>query len=167
MRNKRSIVIALCTIIAFILVWRFSRDDTDNSSQNNNQSVVSDESKQRGNENSSDDNIDSSSENSEDNNYDSGDSLSKQTYTNIASKDGDWSDPTTWSGGLVPRYGATVHIPEGVEIIFDANDTGHLQSLNVDGKFSFATDKDTKLLVDNVFVSSTGTFEVGSSSNPI
>jgi hypothetical protein len=33
--------------------------------------------------------------------------------------DGDWSDGTTWSGGVVPTYGDSVVIPAGKKVTFD------------------------------------------------
>ena len=50
---------------------------------------------------------------------------------------GNWSDPSTWSGGAVPQAGDIVTIGEGMDVVLDVSPPG-LNGMNLDGKLSFS-----------------------------
>ena len=55
-----------------------------------------------------------------------------------------WSDPAAWPGGKVPGEGDAVTIARDLEVVLDV-DPPALRSLTVDGKLSFADDRDLEL----------------------
>lgn len=91
--------------------------------------------------------------------------------THVAVRSGNLTDPGTWAFGSIPSAHAAVWIPEGVAVVFDvpANffTAQPIQSIRVDGKFSFATDRSTILAVDTIVVTKTGSYEQGTADNPI
>lgn len=87
--------------------------------------------------------------------------------SHIAIANGDWTDPDTWANGDVPGAGDTVLIPKGITVDYDAKSNASLFTVRVDGKLDFATDKNTKMVVDTMVVSSTGKLEIGTEANPL
>ena len=87
--------------------------------------------------------------------------------THIAIGNGDWFDPDTWYNGEIPDEGAQVLIPRGVSVQYDGESDASLFTVRVDGELSFATDTDTKILVDTMVVSPSGRLEIGTEENPI
>jgi hypothetical protein len=87
--------------------------------------------------------------------------------TNYAVRSGDWSNPTTWHGGVVPSSGARVLIPVGVEVQVDRMIPARLETVRVDGMLSFDTTRNTQLQADTVIVSDSGTFQMGTVDTPI
>ncbi len=87
-------------------------------------------------------------------------------FTAIAS--GDWSDPATWADGRVPTVtDGFVVIPEGIVVTYDAMGTTRLAMVRVDGTLNFATDHDTRLIVDTLLVDTTGTLTIGTHDQPV
>jgi hypothetical protein len=84
-----------------------------------------------------------------------------------AVQDGDWADPQTWLNEQPPADGASVVIPTGRTIIIRTTTDTHLRALQVDGELVFATDTDTSLTVDRLFVSDTGLLQMGTPSHPV
>ena len=87
--------------------------------------------------------------------------------TNFAVTDGAWSNPATWSNGVVPANGARVLIPIGIEVVVNASFSARLATVRVDGTLSFSTTANSTLRVDTMVVSGSGTFEMGTASEPI
>jgi Ca2+-binding RTX toxin-like protein len=87
--------------------------------------------------------------------------------TDYAVKSGAWSDPTTWSNGIVPTNGARVLIPIGLEVTVDRVLTTRLTTVRVDGTMKFSTTANSELRVDTIVVGSTGLFQMGSAAAPI
>lgn len=87
--------------------------------------------------------------------------------THIAIGHGDWFDPDTWYNGEIPGEGAKVLIPGGVSVTYDGESDASLFTVRVDGELSFATDKDTKMVVDTMIVDPSGRLEIGTEDNPV
>ncbi|MFN3253398.1 Ig-like domain-containing protein [Roseibium album] len=87
--------------------------------------------------------------------------------THVAVRDGDWSDPANWFEGRVPDEGARVLVPEGIAVRYDAESDTSLFTVRVDGDLSFATNSDTRMVVDTLVVAHSGHLEIGSEHNPI
>ena len=80
-----------------------------------------------------------------------------------AVKGGSWSDRSTWSGGAVPKAGDVVAIGAGLDVVLDVSPPA-LHGINLDGKLSFADDRDLELTTEWIFLR--GELQVGRSSNP-
>ncbi|MEO1471739.1 MAG: G8 domain-containing protein, partial [Pseudomonadota bacterium] len=87
--------------------------------------------------------------------------------THRAIGSGDWSDPATWEGGVVPGEGAKVHIPEGIEVRVDGMLSPEIKTIRADGLLSFATDRNTELKVDTLVTTHTGELRIGTAEAPI
>ncbi len=87
--------------------------------------------------------------------------------THVAKKNGSWFDPNTWEGGRVPGNNAKVHIKHGVSVSYDSTSNARLFTLNVEGNLKFATNKNTKMVVDTFVVGHKGKLQVGSKANPV
>lgn len=87
--------------------------------------------------------------------------------THIAVKSGSWFDPATWANGAVPGEGARVVIPDGVEVLYDGESEASVFTVRVDGALTFATDRDTHLVVDTLVVSPIGALTIGTAENPV
>lgn len=91
--------------------------------------------------------------------------VERATY--IARSDGSWSNPSTWCQGRVPGKNADVLIPTSTTVTYAAQNTEALHTLRIDGTLKFATNQTTKLVVDTIVVSPTGTWSMGTASHPI
>jgi hypothetical protein len=60
---------------------------------------------------------------------------------------GPWSAPSTWEGGRVPSTGARVLIRPGQRVVYDVKSPHVIRAINVAGTLTFATDRDTLLVV--------------------
>ena len=80
-----------------------------------------------------------------------------------AVKAGAWSDPSTWSGGALPQEGDIVTIGAGLDVVLDVSPPA-LNGMNVDGKLSFADDKDLELTTEWILLR--GELQIGSESDP-
>ncbi len=87
--------------------------------------------------------------------------------THVAIRTGNWSDPNTWSFGQLPTADAKVWVPEGISLTYNLNSSTPIQSIRVDGTFSFATNISTRLLVDTIGVTARGTYIHGTAANPV
>lgn len=95
------------------------------------------------------------------------DLVPRSEATHVAVRDGDWFDPNTWHGGRIPDAGAKVLVPKGVSVRYDGESDESLFTVRVDGDLSFATDTDTRMLLDTMVVSSSGRLEIGTEDNPV
>ncbi len=69
----------------------------------------------------------------------------------VATQNGNWSDPATWTAGAIPRNDDSVLIPNGVVVTYDVDAPETLiRRLRVDGTFRLATDRNTHLYVRDV-----------------
>jgi len=62
-----------------------------------------------------------------------------------SSKNGNWSEPTTWQGGKVPAGGDRVLIRSGHRVVFDGTSNGVIRGISISGSLVFATNATTKL----------------------
>jgi len=79
-------------------------------------------------------------------------------------KQGRWSDPASWPSGKVPVAGEAVTIARDRSIILDVSPPA-LRSLTINGKLSFANDRDLSLTTEWIYVPG-GELEIGSETRP-
>ena len=87
--------------------------------------------------------------------------------THVAVSDGSWFDPDTWSDGEVPGAGARVVIADGVTVDYDGVSDASLFTVRVDGALTFATDTDSRMVVDTVVVGHMGKLTIGTADDPV
>lgn len=91
--------------------------------------------------------------------------LEDATHTAINS--GDWFDASTWENGQIPGDDARVVIPEGIEVNYNGESDQRLFTVRVDGALDFATDIDTKMVIDTMVVTASGTLTIGTEDDPV
>ena len=89
--------------------------------------------------------------------------LKAQQGSSSAVKGGRWSDSATWADKKVPGEGAIVTIDKGIDVVLDVN-TPPLHGLNLNGKLSFADNKDVELTTEWIMLH--GTLEIGTEAKP-
>lgn len=87
--------------------------------------------------------------------------------TNVAVRSGPWSNPATWSAGVVPIAGERVLIHETVEVSYDLQSDTPLAWLRVDGELDFRHDVPTRLVVETFVSDPRGTINIGTAEQPI
>ena len=75
-----------------------------------------------------------------------------------------WSDPKSWPGGKVPRAGDAVTIGRDKAIVLDVTPPA-LRSLTIEGKLSFANDKNLALTTEWIYLPG-GELDIGSEAHP-
>src|SRR5690606_38572016 len=80
-----------------------------------------------------------------------------------AVKSGAWSDPSTWSGGALPKAGSEVTIGDDVNVVLDVSPPA-LNGLNVSGKLSFSDEADLELITEWIMLH--GELAIGSENRP-
>jgi cell migration-inducing and hyaluronan-binding protein len=75
-----------------------------------------------------------------------------------------WSDPASWPDGKVPAAGDAVTIGRDRDVVLDVSPPA-LRSLTIDGKLSFADDKDLELKTDWIYLPG-GELDIGSEAHP-
>jgi cell migration-inducing and hyaluronan-binding protein len=75
-----------------------------------------------------------------------------------------WSDPASWPGGKVPREGDAVTIARDRNIVLDVSPPA-LRSLTINGKLSFADNRDLELKTEWIYVPG-GELSIGSEARP-
>ncbi len=80
-----------------------------------------------------------------------------------AAKATNWSDPATWPNRKVPVAGDKVTIDAGKEVVLDVN-TPPLNGLTINGKLSFANNKDIELTTEWIMLH--GELEIGTEKSP-
>ncbi|NER81505.1 MAG: hypothetical protein F6K42_18455, partial [Leptolyngbya sp. SIO1D8] len=93
--------------------------------------------------------------------------MESRDVTHEAVKSGSWFDPSTWKNGVVPGNNAQVKIPEGVEVTYDSVSDTRLFSVYVKGGLTFATDTDTRMVVDTIVTSGSSTLTIGTEGDPV
>src|SRR5690606_10690594 len=91
-------------------------------------------------------------------------SSSSEAQGPSAVKGGLWSDPSTWSGGAVPKAGDIVTIEQGMELTLDVSPPA-LNGVNLNGKLSFADGKDVELTTEWILLRG-GELHIGSEGRP-
>src|SRR5215468_10585268 len=86
-----------------------------------------------------------------------------QSPAATAAKATKWSDPATWPNRKVPVAGDKITIDAGKEVVLDVN-TPPLHGLTIEGKLSFADDKDLELTTEWIMVH--GELEIGTEAKP-
>src|SRR5215469_3546947 len=80
-----------------------------------------------------------------------------------AVKQSRWSDPATWPGRKVPVAGDKVTIENGKNVLLDVSPPA-LNGLTINGKLSFADDKDLELSTEWIMLH--GELEIGTEAKP-
>ena len=80
-----------------------------------------------------------------------------------AAKATKWSDPATWPNRKVPVAGDKVTIEKDKQVVLDVN-TPPLNGLTIDGKLSFANNKDIELTTEWIMLH--GELEIGTEKAP-
>ena len=86
-----------------------------------------------------------------------------QQSSTSAVKAGRWSDAAIWSDKKVPAAGAVVTINQGIAVVLDVMPPA-LRSLTIDGKLSFADNKDLELTTEWIMLH--GELEIGTEAKP-
>ena len=86
-----------------------------------------------------------------------------QSPAATAAKATKWSDPATWPNRKVPVAGDKVTIDAGKEVVLDVN-TPPLNGLTINGKLSFANNKDVELTTEWIMLH--GELEIGTEKAP-
>ncbi|PNY35338.1 hypothetical protein C2E31_17575 [Rhodopirellula baltica] len=85
----------------------------------------------------------------------------------VAIRDGDWSNPNTWSTHQVPRLDAIVSIPKTIDVIYDVANPTPIDSLEIGGSLSFDTHEHSSLWVTNLMVLPTGELTIGTEGDRV
>jgi cell migration-inducing and hyaluronan-binding protein len=75
-----------------------------------------------------------------------------------------WSDPSAWPSGKVPAADEAVTIPRDTEVMLDVSPP-ELRSLTVQGKLTFADERDLALTTDWIYVPG-GELQIGTEASP-
>jgi hypothetical protein len=75
-----------------------------------------------------------------------------------------WSDASAWPSGKVPAAGEEVTIPRGTEMVLDVSPPA-LRSVTVQGKLTFADERDLDLVTDWIYVPG-GEVQIGTEASP-
>ncbi|MEL7044104.1 MAG: G8 domain-containing protein, partial [Pseudomonadota bacterium] len=98
--------------------------------------------------------------------------LVSEQPTHTAVNNGNWFSPSTWQNNNVPNdaapdAGARVFIPDGVSVTYNGTSDIALDTLQIDGDLSFASNVNSRLVVDTIVVTHTGKLYVGTAGSPI
>src|SRR4029434_1912991 len=89
--------------------------------------------------------------------------LKAQQASSSAVKGGRWSDAATWADKKVPAERAIVNIKQLMDAVLDVN-TPPLNGVTINGKLSFANNKDVELTTEWIMVH--GELEIGTEKSP-
>jgi hypothetical protein len=87
--------------------------------------------------------------------------------THVAVRNGEWFDPDTWHQGRIPGEDAKAFIPKGLTVTYDGQSAASLFTLRVDGELNFATDADTRMIIDTLVAAPSGRLEIGTAEAPV
>lgn len=91
----------------------------------------------------------------------------RNSSTHKAIKSGNWSAATTWQNGQIPGNNSNVFIPSEYAITYDVVSDARIKYIRIDGALNFATNKDTKLIVDTLISNPGSDFTIGTKDQPI
>src|SRR6202166_1492402 len=89
--------------------------------------------------------------------------LKAQQKTSSTASAKRWSDAATWPDKKAPAAGAIVTINQGIDVVLDVS-TPPLHGLTINGKLSFADNKDLELATEWIMVH--GELEIGTEAKP-
>ena len=89
--------------------------------------------------------------------------LKAQQASSSAVKGGRWSDPATWVDKKVPGKDSVVTIDKDMNVVLDVS-TPPLHGLTINGKLSFANNKDLELTTEWIMLH--GELEIGTEAKP-
>src|SRR6476660_6035375 len=89
--------------------------------------------------------------------------LKAQQASSSAVKGGRWSDAATWANKKVPGKDAVVTIDKSMDVVLDVSPPP-LHGLTINGKLSFADNKDLELTTEWIMVH--GELEIGTAKAP-
>src|SRR5215510_11143779 len=89
--------------------------------------------------------------------------LKAQQTNSSAVKSGRWSDASTWANKQAPGKDAVVSIDRGMDVVLDVSPPP-LHGLTINGKLSFADNKDLELTTEWIMLH--GTLEIGTEAKP-
>ena len=89
--------------------------------------------------------------------------IQAQQNTATAAKAGRWSDASTWAEKKVPGANTAVTIGKGMDVVLDVTPPA-LRSLTIEGKLSFADNKDLELTTEWIMLH--GELEIGTEAKP-
>ena len=95
------------------------------------------------------------------------DLVPRDRATHVAVKNGDWFDPSTWQNRQVPGNDADVLIPQERDVWYGRESEARLDTLRVDGSLRFASQNNTKMLIDTFAVAPQGSLMIGSENSPV
>ncbi len=87
--------------------------------------------------------------------------------TAVAVRSGLWTDTATWRGGAVPKAGAKVVIPAKVAVTYATTAAPAIGTIRVDGTLAFDRARRSRLVVETIVVTHTGTLQVGTPAAPV
>jgi len=87
--------------------------------------------------------------------------------TAVAVRSGAWTAATTWRGGVVPAAGARVVIPAKVTVTYATTTAAAVGTIRVDGTLAFDPARRSRLVVETIVVTHTGTLQAGTRAAPI
>lgn len=90
-----------------------------------------------------------------------------QQSTHVAVASGDWDSAATWKDQKTPGAGARVQIPAGITVRLDSIENAPLKTVRVDGTLRFEPSVSTRLTLDTMVVTTSGTLSIGTASSPI
>jgi hypothetical protein len=90
----------------------------------------------------------------------------KAAATAVAAKSGNWSDPSTWRSGRIPRAGDKVDIPVGDRVTLDTR-TPRLVWVRDEGELDVAPALTTALNAETVVVDMMGRLVAGTEAAPV
>lgn len=85
----------------------------------------------------------------------------------VPTSSGTWSNPAIWPGNTAPLPNANIQIPTGITVTYDVNSTTTVNCIEVQGNLTFATNKSTKLVINEIMVMPTGALTIGTVNTPI
>jgi hypothetical protein len=89
--------------------------------------------------------------------------LSLNAVAQEALSSGNWSDASTWAGGVLPKAGDQVTIGRGLDVVLDTN-TPELGGLTINGKLRFSDAADLELSTEWIMLH--GELEIGTEAKP-
>lgn len=85
----------------------------------------------------------------------------------VNTRSGHWSDPNIWPDGKVPGADARVIISPTTTVIYDLQSDVRYDAIEIQGSLNFATDINTRMIVDVLMVMPEGNLTIGTADAPV